>query len=226
MQHCVCRCKQTYRRNDSYYFQKFVIKVILLIKPPNDIENQTPTECSDNARKSYEEQLDRHGDPERNHAVLNQQSEDVKHDPVFHWVISQIRQVANGFGDIISFNPAAELKKKLQDFLDNEIKPLVDDNPIKDIQEMLENFLKFLESPNVTIGDIFEYVSNNLIAFGLKLSKRLLSAILRILNDLLAFMETMLFGELKIPFIGALFPNMSPAKAIDFSRLNTWFYEL
>lgn len=194
-------------------------EVRVIIKLPNSVEKQTPAGYKGQVRKDYTPHLGRNeNERARNRQVIQQRGEDMRHDPVLHWIGSQFKQLPSlGLANIFEFDLSSDIRKRIERFFIEEIqKPL--ESAAGTLMAKVDGLVKTIQDTNKTLADLFDYVNRNLLDFGLELARNLISAIFRALADCTEVLERIVTGGLNIPVIKDLFQLICPG--VTFNVIN------
>lgn len=197
------------------------VEIRVKIELSKVIQSKTPKEYQGSIQQEAEQKY-RAGDKEK----AAQQKDALQNDPTVNWGMTVLKSVPSkgipsiGIENIVSVDINDEIKKTISTFFKDTIGPLASaENENKTLQGKMEKFIKYLkEKPS--LGEIFLYISKNLLEIGLELMEAIVNGLLTAINALATMFENLLTAELKIPILRELFKIVVGDDTIPFNMIN------
>lgn len=182
------------------YNDAVAVEIRIKIELPKNIQSQSPKNYKKEIHKEAEKNYNP-GDKEK----ATEQEDILKNDPAMNWAMTQLKSIPSlGNMNILTIDVDAEIKETIKDFFEQTLTPLANEN-VEVIKDKIKKTLEFLKDTNNSIGDIFLYVTKNLLEFGFDLLDAIMKGLLKAVDALASAFISMLTSALNIPVLKELF---------------------
>ena len=196
------------------------LEVYLSISVPKDMRNMTMDDFQQTTDAKADTQLGKTPEERaKNEQIIKDRQSSMKCDPVLNWPVTQFKHLPTiGIYNIADFHIEENILERLISFFVDELQPIAESS-VETWKKDAEDFIKYLQDPSLTLLEIFEYLGNNIVRFGLDIAGKIIVGFLKVVEELLRAFETVMTTELDIPVIKQLF-KLVCGRDVPFNIIN------